>query len=152
MLRKFYQNIFSLFFVLLTVLGWYYGQIQQYIYSDSVSDYTFSYSHSNNNSTINNVSFSFLRGDQLRNFCGNYHPRYRKIKANLSDNENENDENIDSSSQDDVLLLRQYFWNFIPAFVTIIHDRQNSVSFSHYSKHLKLLFDDLYIQYRVIRL
>jgi hypothetical protein len=152
MLRKFYQNIFSLFFVLLTVLGWYYGQIQQYVYSDSISDYTFIHSYSNGSSAINNATFTFLRGDRPSNICGNFHPRYRKIKANLSENENENDESLDSSSPDDVLILRQSFWRFISALVTATHNRQSSVSFSHYSKHLKLLFDDLYIQYRVIRL
>ncbi|REC76734.1 hypothetical protein DRF60_12590 [Chryseobacterium elymi] len=28
---KFYQYLYSLLFALLTVLGWYYGQLQQYV-------------------------------------------------------------------------------------------------------------------------
>ncbi|MFC3157970.1 hypothetical protein [Chryseobacterium arachidis] len=84
--------------------------------------------------------------------CYNHsRPHFSKIRA-LSESDSENDDNVETSASPEfAMMLRDEFWKLVSGFVTIFHDKQNAVSFAH-SEHLILSYDDLYIQYRVIRL
>ncbi|MFZ4928295.1 hypothetical protein [Chryseobacterium sp. Mn2064] len=152
MRKRFYQYLYSLLFALLTVLGWYYGQLQQYISTDTSSDFCFSTDiliHEKKNIAD---SFAFIKDHETNDSYNVIHPRYNKIRANLSENDTENDDNVETSASPELLaLFREGFWHLISDFVTTFHDRQIAVSLAQ-SEHIKLLYDDLYIQYRVIRL
>ncbi|WP_300690844.1 hypothetical protein [Chryseobacterium sp.] len=152
MRKRFYQYLYSLLFALLTVLGWYYGQLQQYISTDIPSDFHFTSDilvHQKKN--IEN-SFAFLKDHEASDSYNVSHPRYNKIRANLSENDTENDDNVETSASSELLaLFRDGFWHLISDFVTTFHNRQIAVSLAQ-SEQLKPLHDDLYIQYRVIRL
>lgn len=146
---RFYQYLYSLLFALLTVLGLYYGQIQQYISTSTSSNFQFTTDIGQKENMLD--SFAFLK-DHHTNYSYNLsRPRYTKIRA-LSENDNENDENVEASASSEIaIVFKGDFWRLISGFVTIFHDKQNAVSFAH-SEHLILPYDDLYIQYRVIRL
>ncbi|WP_131667045.1 hypothetical protein [Chryseobacterium taiwanense] len=149
---RFHQYLYSLLFVLLTVLGLYYGQMQQYISTDISPDFQF---------TTDILTKQDNSAEEFTVFAKEYgkddlysieHPRYNKIRANLSENDTENDENVETSASSELLMLfREGFWHLISDYVTVFHDRKIAVSLSH-SRLLKTLTDDLYIQYRVIRL
>lgn len=148
---RFYQYLYSLLFALLTVLGLYYGQVQQYISTNTSPDFQFTTDILIRQNENKLDSFAFLNSHNAHDSYNLSRPRYNKIRA-LSENDSENDDNVDTSASSELsLLLREDLWRLISGFVTIFHDRQNAVSFAH-SEHLKLSYDDLYIQYRVIRL
>ncbi|WP_407846865.1 hypothetical protein [Chryseobacterium sp. KCF3-3] len=152
MRKRFYQYLYSLLFALLTVLGWYYGQIQQYISTDISSDLHFTTDLLVHQKKSFKESFTFLKNHEANNAYNVSHPRYNKIRANLSENDNENDDNVESSGSTELIaLFKDGFWHLISGFVTTFHNRQIAVSLSQ-SEHLKTLHDDLYLQYRVIRL
>ncbi|MDW9382399.1 hypothetical protein [Chryseobacterium sp. JV558] len=152
MRKRFYQYLYSLLFALLTVLGWYYGQIQQYISTDTPSGLHFTSDLLVHEKKSIEESFAFLKNQEANDAYHISHPRYNKIRANLSENENENDENVETSGSTELLaLFKDGFWHLISGFVTTFHDRQIAVSLAQ-AEHLKPLYDDLYIQYRVIRL
>jgi len=152
MQKRFYQYLYSLLFVWLTVLGWYYGQIQQYISTDISSDLHFTTDLLVHQKKSFKESFAFLKNHEANDAYNVSHPRYNKIRANLSENDNENDDNVETSGSTELLaLFKDGFWHLISGFVTTFHNRQIAVSLAQ-SEHLKPLHDDLYIQYRVIRL
>ncbi|MET3035936.1 hypothetical protein ABXT08_07540 [Chryseobacterium sp. NRRL B-14859] len=152
MRKRFYQYLYSLLFAWLTVLGWYYGQIQQYISTDTSSDLHFTTDILVHQKKSIEESFAFLKNHEANDSYDISHPRYNKIRANLSENDNENEDNIEASSSPELLaLFRDGFWHLISGFVTTFHDKQIAVSLAQ-SEHLRSLHDDLYIQYRVIRL
>ncbi len=153
MLERFYQYIYSLSFVLLTVSGLYYGQMQQYISTDTPSDIDFTTDVLIKEVQETEHSFAFLKNQTDYELYNLTRPHYNKIRAlSENDNENENDEKVESSdSLEFAMLLREDFWSLISGFVKTFHNRQIAVSLAH-SEHLKLQYDDLYIQYRVIRL
>lgn len=149
--RGFFQYLYSLSFALLTVLGLYYGQMQQYIFTDAPSDLDFTTDISIRHSQKDSESLRFPENrDEIDSY--NYsRPHFCKIRA-LSETDPENDDNVETSeSPEFAMMLREDFWKLISGFVTTYHDKQNAVSFAH-SEHLKISYDDLYIQYRVIRL
>nr|WP_315032524.1 hypothetical protein [uncultured Chryseobacterium sp.] len=144
--------MYSLLFALLTVLGWYYGQIQQYISTDTPPDLHFTTDILVHQKKCIEESFAFLKNHEANDSYNISRPRYNKIRANLSENDNENDDNVESSGSTELLsLFKDGFWHLISDFVTTFHDKQIAVSLAQ-SEHLKPLHDDLYIQYRVIRL
>lgn len=151
---KFFQYLCSLLFALLTVLGWYYGQLQQYISVENSNQFSFHFTtdiHDAQNESFEK-SFVLIKDFGFENFYTTTLPHYNKLRANLSENDTENDENVETSaSSNAAMLLRGDFWRLISGFVITYHDKQNAISFAH-SGHLKLPCDDLYIQYRVIRL
>lgn len=151
MQKRFHQYLYSHLFALLTVLGWYYGQIQQYISTDDSSCFQLtgdSLDQGNKNSVD---PFVFIKNHEANDIYTISHPLYRKIKANLSENDTENDDNVEALASSDILsIFRDRFWHLNSDFITF-HDRQIAVSLAQ-SEHLKPLYDDLYIQYRVIRL
>ncbi|MBK1895592.1 hypothetical protein [Chryseobacterium paridis] len=147
---RFHQYLFTFLFALLTVLGLYSGQVPEYpdfdisFNSKSVSDY----------STENNVkhSYAFLTDQELHDQYTVSHLPYHKLRANLSESDNENDDNVETSGFTELpVFLREDIGYLKSDFVTIFHNRQSAVSFAN-SEHLKYFNDDLYIQYRVIRL
>ncbi len=149
---RFYQYLYSLLFALLTILGLYYGQMQQYISTDTSSDFQFTADILTKQDTSSKESFVFLKENEARGLYNVSRPRYNKIRASLSESDTENDDNVETSASSELLIfLREGFWNLISDFVTIFHDRKIAVSLAH-SELLKTLHDDLYIQYRVIRL
>jgi hypothetical protein len=149
---RFYQYVYSLLFALLTVLGWYYGQVQQYMSGDVNSGIVFVSDTGLSQNKKSDDSFLLTGNYNTADHYGISHPHYSKLKANLSENDNENDDNIDSSESSEMLsILRGGFWDLISGFVTTFHDRKIAVTLAH-SGLLKTLHDDLYIQYRVIRL
>lgn len=149
---RFYQYVYSLLFALLTVLGWYYGQVQQYISGDENSGITFVSDSGISQNKKSDTSFLLTGNHNTADLYNISHPHYSKLKANLTENDNENDENVDSSeSLEMFFLLREGFWNLISDFVTTFHNRKTAVTLAH-SGLLKTMYDDLYIQYRVIRL
>ncbi|WP_426482310.1 hypothetical protein [Chryseobacterium sp. R2ACT005] len=144
--------MYSLLFALLTILGWYYGQIQQYISTNTSSGLHFTYDLLVHQKKSSKESFAFLTNQKVHDAYGVSRPRYNKIRADLSENENENDDNVESSGSTELLpLFKDGFWHLISGFVATFHNRQIAVSLAQ-SAHLKPLYDDLYIQYRVIRL
>jgi len=148
---RFYQYLYSLLFALLTVLGLYYGQMQQYISTNKSSDFQFSTDVRIGQNENNLDSFAFLKDHDTNDSYNLSRPRYNKIRA-LSENDSENDENVEVSASSEIaMLFKGDFWSLISGFVTTFHDKQNAVSLAH-SEHLILPYDDLYIQYRVIRL
>lgn len=152
MQKRFYQNLYSLLFALLTVLGWYYGQLQQYISTDTPSDFHFTTDILTQQAKKVQESFSFIKTHETNATYNTCHPRYNKIRANLSENDSENDDNVDNSDSTELIaLFKDGFWHLISDFVTIFHDKKIAVSLAQ-SEHLNPLHDDLYIQYRVIRL
>ncbi|PRB86051.1 hypothetical protein [Chryseobacterium culicis] len=152
MRKRFHQYLYSLLFALLTVLGWYYGQIQQYISTDISSELHFTTDLIVHQNKSFKAPFAFLKNHEANDAYNVSHPRYNKIRANLSENDNENDDNVETSGSTELLaLFKDGFWHLISGFVTTFHDRQIAVSLAQ-SEHLKPLDDDLYIQYRVIRL
>lgn len=152
MRKRFYQYLYSLLFALLTVLGWYYGQIQQYISTDTSSDLHFTTDLLVHQKKSIKKSFAFIKNQETNDAYNISHPRYNKIRANLSENDNENDDNLETSDSTELhVLFKDGFWHLISGFVTTFHDRKIAVSLSQ-SEYLKTLHDDLYIQYRVIRL
>lgn len=137
---------------MLTIVGWYYGQIQQYISTDIPSDIHFTTDLLIHKKKSFKESFAFLKNNEANDTCNVSHPRYNKIRANLSENDNENDDNVETSGSTQLLaLFKDGLWHLISGFVTTFHNRQIAVSLAQ-SEHLKTLDDDLYIQYRVIRL
>ncbi|WP_042721060.1 hypothetical protein [Flavobacterium sp. B17] len=149
---RFYQYVYSLLFALLTVLGWYYGQVQQYMSGDDSSRVVFLTNDVLQQNKKYDDSYVFTGNHTTADHYGISHPHYNKLKANLSENDNENDDNIDSSESSEMLgILREGLWDLISGFVTTFHDRKIAVTLAH-SGLLKTLHDDLYIQYRVIRL
>ncbi|WP_165828241.1 hypothetical protein [Chryseobacterium phosphatilyticum] len=139
-------------FALLTVVGWYYGQIQQYISTNTPSDLHFSTDILVHQKKSIEESFAFLKNHEANDSYNISHPRYNKIRANLSENDNENDDNVETSGSTELIaLFKDGFWHLMSGFVTTFHDRKIAVSLAQ-SEHLKPLDDDLYIQYRVIRL
>ncbi|MBV8325131.1 hypothetical protein [Chryseobacterium sp.] len=152
MQKRFYQYLYSLLFALLTVLGWYYGQIQQYISTDTPSDFHFTTDILTQQKKSIQKSFAFIKTHETNDTYNISHPRYNKIRANLSENDSENDDNVDHPDSTELLaLFKDGFWHLISDFVTIFHDQQIAVSLAQH-EHLTPLHDDLYIQYRVIRL
>jgi len=151
MLERIHQYLYSLSFALLTVLGLYYAQMQQYVSTDTPSDLDFS-----TDVLIREVegrvrSFAFLEDKTDPDLYSLTRPPYNKIRA-VSENDSENDENLENSgSPDFAMLLKEDFCNLIGGYVQTFHNRQIAVSLAH-SEHLKRQYDDLYIQYRVIRL
>ncbi|WP_449397609.1 hypothetical protein [Chryseobacterium wanjuense] len=151
---KFYQYLCSLLFALLTVLGWYYGQLQQYVSVENNNELGFHFTTDICSTCDKSTDKSFVlikehEGQDLYNIS---RPHYSKLRANLSENDSENDENVESSASSELaMLLRGDFWRLISGFVITFHDKQNAVSLAH-SEHLIIPYDDLYIQYRVIRL
>jgi len=151
---KFYQYLCSLLFVLLTVLGWYYGQLQQYVsvQNNIELDFHFTKDIINISDKSPEKSFVLIKQNEYQDLYNIDRPHYSKLRANLSENDSENDENVEASASSDIsTLVRGDFWRFISGFGTTFHNKQNAVSFAHV-QHLKLSYDDLYIQYRVIRL
>lgn len=151
---KFYQYLCSLLFALLTVLGWYYGQLQQYISVENNNELGFHFTTDICNTCHKSPekSFVLVKEHESEDLYNIIRPHYSKLRANLSENDSENDENVETSGTSELaLFLRGDFWRLISGFVITFHDKQNAVSFAH-SEHLKLFYDDLYIQYRVIRL
>lgn len=137
---------------MLTILGWYYGQIQQYISTDIPSDIHFTTDLLIHKKKSFKESFAFLKNKEGNDAYNESHPRYNKIRANLSENDNENDDNVETSGSTQLLaFFKDGLWHLISGFVTTFHNRQIAVSLAQ-SEHLKTLDDDLYIQYRVIRL
>jgi len=152
MRKRFYQYLYSLLFAWLTVLGWYYGQIQQYISTDISSGLQFTTDLLVHQKKSIDDSFAFINSHEGNDAYNISHPRYSKIRANLSENDNENDDNVETLGSGELLaLFKDGFWHLISGFVTTFHNRQIAVSLAQ-SEHLKPLHDDLYIQYRVIRL
>ncbi|WP_227943737.1 hypothetical protein [Chryseobacterium sp. X308] len=152
MRKRFYQYLYSLLFAMLTVLGWYYGQIQQYISTDISSDLHFTTDLLVHEKKSFKDSFAFLKNNEAHDTYNVSHPLYNKIRANLSENDNENDDNVETSGSTELLaLFKDGFWHLISGFVTTFHNRQIAVSLAQ-SELLKTLHDDLYLQYRVIRL
>ncbi|WP_185248289.1 hypothetical protein [Chryseobacterium bernardetii] len=151
---KFYQYLCSLLFALLTVLGWYYGQLQQYVSVENNNELGFHFTTDIGSTCDKSSGKSFVltkenEGEDLYNIS---RPHYNKLRANLSENDSENDENLETSASSELtMLLRGDFWRLISGFVITFHDKQNAVSLAH-SEHLIIPYDDLYIQYRVIRL
>jgi len=152
MRKRFYQYLYSLLFAWLTVLGWYYGQLQQYISTDISSGIHFTTDLLVHQEKSINDFFALINNHEANDAYNISHPRYNKIRANLSENDNENDDNVETFGSTEILaLFKDGFWHLISEFVTTFHNRQIAVSLAQ-SEHLKLLHDDLYIQYRVIRL
>ncbi|WP_170872062.1 hypothetical protein [Chryseobacterium sp. RU33C] len=144
--------MYSLLFAMLTIVGWYYGQIQQYISTDIPSDIHFTTDLLIHKKKSFKESFAFLKNNEANDTYNVSHPRYNKIRANLSENDNENDDNVETSGSTQLLaLFKDGLWHLISGFVTTFHNRQIAVSLAQ-SENLKTLDDDLYIQYRVIRL
>ncbi|WP_326983264.1 hypothetical protein VUJ46_01585 [Chryseobacterium sp. MYb264] len=151
MLERFYQYLYSLSFVLLTVLGLYYGQMQQYISTDIPSDLDFSTDVLIREAENAVHPLAFLKDKNDPSLYGLSRPAYNKIRA-VPENDSENDENPETSDTSDfILFLKEDFWSLMTGFVRSFHNRQIAVSLA-YSQHLKLQYDDLYIHYRVIRL
>ncbi|MFP7657316.1 hypothetical protein ACJ5H0_16400 [Chryseobacterium proteolyticum] len=147
---RFHQYLFTFLFALLTVLGLYSGQIPEYpdfdvnFNSKSVSD----------DSSENNIkhSYAFLRDHELHDQYVVSHLPYHKLRANLSESDNENDDNVETSGfTGPPICLGTDIGHLKSDFVTIFHNRQSALSLAN-SEHLKYFNDDLYIQYRVIRL
>ncbi|REC46631.1 hypothetical protein DRF67_13895 [Chryseobacterium pennipullorum] len=152
MRNRFHQYVYSLLFALLTVLGWYYGQIQQYISTDTSSGIEFTTDMLVHQKKDIEESFAFLTTHEANDVYNISHPRYNKIRADLSENDTENEDNVETSGSAELIaLFKDGFWHLMSGFVTTFHDRKIAVSLAH-SEHLKPLDDDLYIQYRVIRL
>ncbi len=148
---RFYQYLYSLLFALLTVLGLYYGQMQQYISTSTSSNFEFTTDVFNGHKENRSDSFAFLKDHDANDSYNLSRPHYTKIRA-LSENDSENDENVETSASSEIaILFKGDFWRLISGFVTTFHDKKNAVSFAH-SGQLILPYDDLYIQYRVIRL
>lgn len=150
MKTRVYQYLYSVLFVLATVMSWYYGQVQQYISGNETPDIQFQ------------TDFNILQKEKTNSFildeqnAGLHYDisrsNYSKLKANLSENDNENDDYQDPAGSTDVLkIAKTEFGHLIPDFVTIFHDRKIAVSLSN-TELLNPSHDDLYIQYRVIRL
>lgn len=152
MSRRFHQYLYSLLFALLTVLGWYYGQIQQYVSTDVPPDFQFTADIRTPQKKNTENSFVFLKGHDTLDFYSIERPHYYKIRANLSENDTENDDNVETSAPSGLLIpFRDSFWRSTSNLVTTFHNKQISVSLARLG-HLKPLHDDLYIEYRVIRL
>ncbi|MDQ1096887.1 MULTISPECIES: hypothetical protein [Chryseobacterium] len=153
MKRKLYQYLCSLLFAALTVLGFYYGQLQQYIsadHDDSVFELGPETRMTQDKHSVK--SLVLINEHDTDGFVTNEHPLYNKIRANISENDPENDDTVETGASSGLLMLfRDGFWNFISDFVTTFHNHKIAVSLAH-SELLKPLCDDLYIQYRVIRL
>ncbi|ASK32278.1 hypothetical protein CEY12_20285 [Chryseobacterium sp. T16E-39] len=145
---RFHQYLFTVLFALLTVLGLYSGQISTYTTFDiDFTPYTSSASPGNGNSS----DFS-LNNQEFKDQYSISRPPYHKLRANLSENENENDDTVETSALPELLVFfRESSLYFRSDLVSIFHNRQSAVFFAN-SEHLKLSTDDLYIQYRVIRL
>ena len=135
--RGFFQYLYSLLFALLTILGLYYGQVEQYMSTGDSSDLDF-------------VADIFTQQDKIKTYDLS-RPYYSKIRA-LSEIETETDEKVETSSFPELaIFFREDFWRLMSGFVNRYHDKQNAISLAH-SEQLSLSDDDLYIQYRVIRL
>lgn len=150
MKTRVYQYLYSVLFVLATVMSWYYGQVQQYISDDNTADIEFlSDIHSVKKKTTD--SFVFAENNTAFHYT-NSHPHYNKLRANLSENDNDNDDNTESSGSTELLkIIRNEFGHSLADCVTIFHDRKIAISLLN-TELLNTLHDDLYIQYRVIRL
>ncbi|CAA7386648.1 hypothetical protein [Chryseobacterium fistulae] len=154
MLRRFSQYLFNLLFVLLTILGLYSGQIQQYLSTNTESTLqSFTFITKQNKQIEKSFAFLKNKDNEAQDQYNISHPFYHKLRANLSENENDNEnENVESSGSTEILItLREELWRFISDFVTIYHSKQSAVSLAH-SEYIKPNQDNLYIQYRVIRL
>jgi len=149
---RFYQYLYSLLFAGLTVLGFYYGQLQQYISADNDSVFELGAETLNTQDRHAAKSVMFLNEHETDGALTIEHPRFTKIRANLSENDTENDDTVETGASSGLMMLfRDGFWHLISDFVTTFHDQKIAVSLAH-SELLKPLCDDLYIQYRVIRL
>lgn len=146
MSSRFYQFLYSSLFALLTVLGMYDGQLQQYISQDTSFDLQYSSGLSQNEHPV------FYIGKEDRKFClyTADHPHYINICADFSEIDSENDDNVETSPEL-LTLFKEDFRHLISNFVTKFHDKKVAVSLAH-SELLHPSQDDLYIQYRVIRL
>lgn len=150
MKTRVYQYLYSVLFVLATVMSWYYGQVQQYISNDNTSNIEFL-------TDINIVkkkktdSFLFTENNAAFHYTIS-HPHYNKLRANLSENDNDNDDNTESSGSTELLKIAgDEYGHSLADFVTIFHDRKIAISLLN-TELLNSFHDDLYIQYRVIRL
>jgi len=150
MKARVYQYLYSVLFVLSTVMSWYYGQVQQYISDDNTSDIEFLTDiHSVKKKTVD--SFLFTEKNTAFHYNSS-HPRYNKLRANLSESDNDNDDNTESSGSTDLLkIARDEFGHSFADCVTIFHDRKIAISLLN-TELLNSPHDDLYLQYRVIRL
>lgn len=152
MKRGLYQYLYSLLFAILTVLGFYYGQLQQYISADNDSVFECSSEILSNPDRQSAKSLMFDNAHETDGSLTTQHPRFNKIRANLSENDTENDDTVEPGASSALMMLyRDGFWHLISDFVTTFHDRKIAISLAHFEL-LKPLCDDLYIQYRVIRL
>lgn len=149
--RGFFQYLYSLLFALLTILGLYYGQVEQYMSTGDSSDLDFVADiQIKENRTGDNSFDIFTQQDKIKTYDLS-RPYYSKIRA-LSEIETETDEKVETSSFPELaIFFRKDFWRLMSGFVNRYHDKQNAISLAH-SEQLSLSDDDLYIQYRVIRL
>lgn len=147
---KFQQYFYSVLFAVLTVLGWYYGMLQQYISLENDSDFlTSEVSQAKQNSS--DELKLYLNGNEANDIYNIIRPHYHKLSA-LSESDSENDENAETSYSPEIAIFTGAdFWLKIPAFLTTFHNNKNTVAFAHSEQQIPLS-DDLYIQYRVIRL
>ncbi len=150
MMGTFYQYLCRLSFALLTILGWYHGQLQQYL---SVGDESICFTtdiraKNDDSSEKSLLYFKERKQDYVYDISP---PTYSKICADLSESDRENDDQFETSSTQDLAIFNANFWGLISGFITTFHDKQNAVSLAH-SGHSIFEYDDLYIQYRVIRL
>ncbi len=150
MKTRVYQYLYSLLFVLSTIMSWYYGQVQQYISGNETPDIEF---HTDFDSLQKEKTNSFLSDDHHQTpKCDVSHSHYNKLRASLSENDNENDDYQDPAGSTDVLkIAKAEFGRLLSDGVTTYHDRKIAVSLSN-TELLNTSQDDLYIQYRVIRL
>lgn len=146
MSSRFYQFLYSSLFALLTVLGMYNGQLQQYTSKDISSDLQYADRLDQSSPT------AFHFGKDNGKFClyTPDHPYYIKICADFFEIDSENDDNV-KASPEVLTLFKGDFGHLISGFVATFHDREIAVSLAH-SELLQSSQDDLYIQYRVIRL
>lgn len=147
---KFQQYFYSVLFAVLTVLGWYYGMLQQYISLENSSDFLISEVSQVKQNSSDELKL-YLNGNEANDIYNIIRPHFHKLSA-LSESDSENDENAEASCSPEIVLFSgDDLWLKIPIFLTSFHSSKNAVAFAHSEQKISL-FDDLYIQYRVIRL
>lgn len=147
--KRFLQYLCSLF-ALLTIFNWYYWEIQQKNPANTPSSIQTTLDILKKAKKNNTKSFLFLKDHEDSNSYSISRPKYRKFRTNLFENNTENDENDENSvSSKLITLFKDRFSQ--PTSDFTFHDKQIAVSLAQ-SEHLIPLRDDLYIQYRVIRL
>lgn len=138
-----------LFIGLLSVCGWScHPYLQQYEgKSNQSSEYRFFSGASSQNTSSDEYLGENYAIDQYRVYL----PPSHETAGNLSEFEWE--ENVENTGSPQILMFMEgEFWRFFNGFSDLFHTRKTSVSLFTYREHLKLSYDALYIQYRVIRL